>query len=87
MWPSAYGNNVGTPHSYDFAAPYLRAYLMMANKSQLRRNRGEELVNQASCLNLVTNAIIVWNTGYMAQAESLEQLSGGDPRGGKGGEG
>src|SRR5262249_10487098 len=46
----------------------LRAALRIANKGQLRRKRGEELVNQASCLNLVTNAIIVWNTVYMAEA-------------------
>jgi TnpA family transposase len=46
----------------------LRAYLMSANKGQLRRKRGDELVNQASCLNLVTNAVIVWNTVYMAEA-------------------
>jgi TnpA family transposase len=46
----------------------LRASLMIANKGQLRRKRGEELVNQASCLNLVTNAVIVWNTVYMAEA-------------------
>jgi TnpA family transposase len=46
----------------------LRAYLMIANKGQLRRKRGEELVNQASCLNLVTNAVILWNTVYMAEA-------------------
>ena len=45
----------------------LRAYLMIANKGQLRRKRGDELVNQASCLNLVTNAVIVWNTVYMAE--------------------
>ena len=46
----------------------LRAYLMIANKGQLRRKRGDELVNQASCLNLVTNAVILWNTVYMAEA-------------------
>jgi TnpA family transposase len=46
----------------------LRAYLMIANKGQLRRKRGEDLVNQASCLNLVTNAVIVWNTVYMTEA-------------------
>ena len=46
----------------------LRAYLMLANKGQLRRKRGDELVNQASCLNLVTNAVILWNTVYMAEA-------------------
>jgi len=46
----------------------LRASLMIANKGQLRRKRGDELVNQASCLNLVTNAVILWNTVYMAEA-------------------
>ena len=51
----------------------LRAYLMVANKGQLRRKRGEELANQASCLNLVTNAVILWNTVYMAAA--VEQLN------------
>src|SRR5262249_51137265 len=46
----------------------LRAYLMIANKGQLRRKSGDELVNQASCLNLITNAVILWNTVYMAEA-------------------
>lgn len=50
----------------------LRASLMIANKGQLRRKRGDELVNQASCLNLVTNAVIIWNTVYMAKV--VEQL-------------
>jgi TnpA family transposase len=50
----------------------LRAYLMLANKGQLRRKRGEELIHQASCLNLVTNAVILWNTVYMAAV--VEQL-------------
>ncbi len=38
------------------------------NEDRRRVMRGEELVNQASCLNLVTNAVIVWNTVYMAEA-------------------
>lgn len=50
----------------------LRSYLMIANKGQLRRKRSEELVHQASCLNLVTNAVIIWNTVYMAAV--VEQL-------------
>jgi len=39
---------------------------MVANKGQLRQSRGEALTHQALCLNLVTNAVIVWNTVYMA---------------------
>ena len=45
----------------------LRAYLMIANKGHVRRNRSEDLANQASCLNLMTNAVILWNTVYMAE--------------------
>jgi len=50
----------------------LRAFVMMANKGQLRHSRGEALAHQALCLNVVTNAVIVWNTVYMAAV--VEQL-------------
>ena len=50
----------------------LWAALVIANKGQLRQRRGETLTHQALCLNLVTNAVIVWNTVYMAAA--VEQL-------------
>jgi TnpA family transposase len=54
----------------------LRAYLMIANKGQLRRKRGDELVNQASCLNLITNAVILWNTVYVRPVQTeLAQVS------------
>ncbi len=49
---------------------------MIANKGQLRRKRGDELVNQASCLNLVTNAVIVWNTVYMAETVAQRKREG-----------
>jgi TnpA family transposase len=45
---------------------------MIANKGQLRRKRGDELLNQASCLNLITNAVILGNIVYMA--ETIAQL-------------
>ena len=35
----------------------LRAYLMIANKGYVRRNRSEDLANQASCLNLVEHRL------------------------------
>jgi TnpA family transposase len=50
----------------------LRAFLMVANKGQLHQSRGEALAQQALCLNLVTNAVIVGNTVYMAAV--VEQL-------------
>ena len=36
-----------------------------AHQGQVRRRQPEDQTNQASCLNLVTNAVIVWNTVYM----------------------
>jgi TnpA family transposase len=43
----------------------LREFLLFANKGTLRKKQ-EELMNQAGCLNLVTNAVVTWNTVYMA---------------------
>jgi TnpA family transposase len=50
----------------------LRSFLCFANKGFIRRRHEDELKNQASCLNLVTNAVIIWNTIYMSAA--IEQL-------------
>jgi Tn3 transposase DDE domain len=56
----------------------LRRFLFFGNEGQLRRRQLEDQANQASCLTLVTNAVVTWNTIYMAAA--LEQLaSSGDP--------
>ena len=38
---------------------------MFALQSELRKHRVEELENQSSCLTLVINSIILWNTIYM----------------------
>ena len=43
----------------------LREFLLFANKGVLRKKQEEELMNQAGCLNLVTNAVVTWNTVYM----------------------
>jgi TnpA family transposase len=50
----------------------LRSAITIANRGQLRRKQEEALTNQAGCLNLVTNAVILWNTVYMTAA--IEQL-------------
>jgi TnpA family transposase len=50
----------------------LRRFLFFAHQGQIRQRHSEELANQASCLNLVTNAVVAWNTVYMAAA--IEQL-------------
>ncbi len=46
----------------------LRDALMFAHAGQLRHRASEDQANQASCLNLVVNAIVCWNTLYMADA-------------------
>ena len=50
----------------------LRRFIFFAHLGQLRKRQREDQVNQATCLNLVTNAVITWNTVYMAAI--IEQL-------------
>jgi TnpA family transposase len=50
----------------------LRRYLMVAQEAQIRKRYPDDQLNQAHCLNLVTNAVVVWNTVYMWEA--LRQL-------------
>ena len=46
----------------------LRQFLFFANQGYIRRHQPEDQANQASCLNLVTNAVVTWNTIYMMAA-------------------
>jgi TnpA family transposase len=46
----------------------LRQFIFFANGAQIRHRRPEDQTNQALCLNLVTNAVIVWNTVYVHAA-------------------
>jgi len=46
----------------------LRRFLFFANEGKIRRKDEEDQMNQASCLNLVTNAVVAWNTVDMAAA-------------------
>ncbi len=50
----------------------LRRFLFFGDRGQIRRRHLDEQTNQASCLALVTNAVIAWNTVYIAAV--LEQL-------------
>jgi TnpA family transposase len=50
----------------------LREFIFYANRGQLRKHALEEQADQANCLTLVTNAVVVWNTVYMTAV--LEQL-------------
>lgn len=50
----------------------LRRFIFFAHQGRLRQRQQDDQANQAWCLNLVTNAVIVWNTVYMAAV--IEQL-------------
>jgi TnpA family transposase len=50
----------------------LRAAISVANRGILRQKNEEGFTQQAGRLNLVTNAVVIWNTVYMA--EVIEQL-------------
>lgn len=50
----------------------LRRDVFIANEGKIRHRTQEDQLNQAMCLNLVVNAITVWNTVYMQAA--IEQL-------------
>jgi Tn3 transposase DDE domain len=41
------------------------SFLTVRDKGVIRRKQEEAQTNQAMCLNLVTNAVVVWNTVYM----------------------
>lgn len=45
----------------------LRSHLFYANQGEIKTQQDDQLLNQVGCLNLVTNAIIVWNTVYIEQ--------------------
>lgn len=50
----------------------LRSHLCYANQGEIRSQQDEQLHNQVGCLNLVTNAVIVWNSVYIEKV--IQQL-------------
>ena len=50
----------------------LRGHLFFANQAQLRSQQDEQLLHQVGALNLVINAIIIWNTVYIEKV--VQQL-------------
>lgn len=50
----------------------LRRDVFIANEGKIRKRTQEDQLNQANCLNLVVNAIMVWNTVYIQAV--LDQL-------------
>ena len=63
-----YRRGINTQLNKGEALHALREFLFFANKGTIRRKQEEEPPNQAGCLHLLTNAVVAWNTGYMAAA-------------------
>lgn len=61
------------PSSHFGQPPAQRQFIFLANAGQIRHRRPEEQTNQALCLNLVTNLVVVWNTVYVDKA--IEHLT------------
>ena len=70
----AYRRRIGTQLNKGEKLHTLRAYLHSANRGRIRKKYPDEHINQANCLNLITNAITVWNTVYMQVA--IDHLRG-----------
>ena len=45
----------------------LARWLFFANQGEFRTGDYEEIMNKATCLSLLSNAVLVWNTVYMAK--------------------
>ena len=50
----------------------LRRFLFFAHQGKVQRRQADQQTNQVLCLNLVTNAIVTWNTVYINAA--IERL-------------
>ena len=54
----------------------LRRFIFFANEGEIRRAQHEDQTVQALCLNLVTNAVITWNTVYMTKVLDVLRADG-----------
>ena len=54
----------------------LRRLIFFANQGEIRRRQPDEQDIQSECLTLITNAVIAWNTVYMAHATRHLQQNG-----------
>lgn len=67
MSDQPYRRRIGAQLNKGEAIHALRRFLVFGNLARLTRRDTDALVNQAACLNLLTNAVVVWNTVYIAR--------------------
>ena len=75
----AYRRRIGRQLNKGERLHQLRGWLMFGGDGHIRRKQEEEQTCQAGCLNLMTNAIVVWNTLYMQKAVHQMDSGDGDP--------
>lgn len=69
---SDYRRRIHTQLNKGEALHALRRFLFFARQGQIRKRHQEDLASQSSCLTLVRNAVVAWNTIYMQAA--IQQL-------------
>lgn len=71
----AYRRRIDTQLNKSEKFHQLRGHIHSANRGKIRKKYPEEHLNQANCLNLIVNAVAVWNTVYMQAAiEHLKSI-------------
>jgi TnpA family transposase len=68
----AHRREIGIQLNKGEALHYLRQYILFAREGKIFKKTLENQQHQAKCLNLVTNAVVLWNTVYMGKV--IEQL-------------
>ena len=64
----AYRRRIDTQLNKSEKFHQLRGHIHSANRGKIRKKYPQEHLNQANCLNLIVNAVAVWNTVYMQAA-------------------
>src|SRR5512143_1738796 len=54
----------------------LARWLFFANQGEFRTGDYEEIMNKASCLSLLSNAVLVWNTAQMGKIVARLRAAG-----------
>lgn len=75
-----YRRRIGAQLNKGEAIHALRRFLVFGDLGRLRGRDQEALMNQASCLNLVSNAVTTWNTVYMDRAIKALRAAGHEVR-------
>ena len=74
----AYRRRIATQLNKGEDVNSLRAYVCSANRGRIKHRFPQQHLQMANCLNLLSNAIVLWNTVYMQAALDYLRQSGRD---------